>query len=217
VTLALGQNLSLEIVLHVAAIDQKVTVVAQNPQVETRRTDPSALINRQQINSLPLNGRSFVGLSVVNAGVVEDHDPATGRVAQFRLHHPRSAREVEQHPDRRPGQQRYEHGVDPKILQPGRDSRVSCVHQCLFGRIRAGQRRRDQHHQDHVADVDDATQWLAKVRQQWRPGHDLTIRANYWESTNENIEIWGGLIARSNGIVDLRDDWTIAGSQTDWS
>lgn len=57
--------------------------------------------------------------------------------------------------------------------------------------------------------------YLAKIDQQWAPAHNLSLRANYASLTNENIEPFGGIVARSRGAVQDRKDWAIAASQTD--
>jgi hypothetical protein len=61
----------------------------------------------------------------------------------------------------------------------------------------------------------EATEFLAKVDHQWSPNHSLALRGNFSDTTNENIEPWGGLVARSRGAVQLRKDWALSASQTD--
>ncbi|HEU0093172.1 MAG TPA: carboxypeptidase regulatory-like domain-containing protein, partial [Vicinamibacteria bacterium] len=48
---------------------------------------------------------------------------------------------------------------------------------------------------------------LGKVNHYWTPSHSLVLRANYSDRMNENIEPFGGLIARSRGAVQLRKDY----------
>jgi uncharacterized membrane protein len=55
---------------------------------------------------------------------------------------------------------------------------------------------------------------LAKIDHQFAPASTLVVRANVSDTTNENIEPFGGLVARSRGAVLLRDDVSIAGSHT---
>jgi hypothetical protein len=57
--------------------------------------------------------------------------------------------------------------------------------------------------------------YLGKVDHQWRAAHSLAVRANYADLTNENIEPFGGIIARSRGAVQNRTDWALAASETD--
>ena len=60
-----------------------------------------------------------------------------------------------------------------------------------------------------------ATEFLAKVDHQWGPNHSLALRGNFSDTTNENIEPFGGIVARSRGAVQLRKDWSISMSETD--
>ncbi|PYP99167.1 MAG: hypothetical protein DMF82_25720, partial [Acidobacteria bacterium] len=60
-----------------------------------------------------------------------------------------------------------------------------------------------------------STELLAKLDHQWAPNHSFVLRGNYSDTTNENIEPFGGITARSRGAVQLRKDWAIAASQTD--
>ena len=51
---------------------------------------------------------------------------------------------------------------------------------------------------------------LAKIDYYWNSGHNLTFRANYSNNTDENIEPFGGVDARSMGAVLLREDWSLS-------
>jgi hypothetical protein len=57
--------------------------------------------------------------------------------------------------------------------------------------------------------------FLGKVDHQWRSAHSLTARANYASLLNENIEPFGGIVARSRGASQDRKDWALAMSETD--
>ncbi len=57
--------------------------------------------------------------------------------------------------------------------------------------------------------------FLAKVDNQWKAAHSLTARANYASLLNENIEPFGGIVARSRGALQDRKDWALAMSETD--
>src|SRR5947207_2904990 len=61
----------------------------------------------------------------------------------------------------------------------------------------------------------DSKTYLTKIDHQWSSAHTLTARANYAKLLNENIEPFGGLIARSRGAAQDRTDWSVAASQTD--
>ena len=45
----------------------------------------------------------------------------------------------------------------------------------------------------------ETTEVLAKLDHQWSPNHNLVVRGNFSDTTNENIEPFGGLVARSRG------------------
>ena len=52
----------------------------------------------------------------------------------------------------------------------------------------------------------EGNQFLAKVDQQIRRDHDASFRVNFADAMNENIEPWGGQVARSRGAsLDSRD------------
>ena len=59
------------------------------------------------------------------------------------------------------------------------------------------------------------TELLAKLDHQWAPNHSFSLRANFADTTNENLEPFGGIVARSRGAVQLRKDWAVAAAQTD--
>jgi hypothetical protein len=61
----------------------------------------------------------------------------------------------------------------------------------------------------------ETTEFLGKVTHHWRPDHTFVLRGNYSDTTNENIEPFGGIVARSRGARQLRTDWSISASQTD--
>ncbi len=61
----------------------------------------------------------------------------------------------------------------------------------------------------------DSKNYLTKIDHQWSPSHMLTARANYAKLLNENVEPFGGLVARSRGAAQHRTDWSVAASQTD--
>jgi hypothetical protein len=56
--------------------------------------------------------------------------------------------------------------------------------------------------------------FLAKIDQHLSSGHDLTARFNYADTLNENIEPWGGQIARSRGAFLDSKDYMIAAGHT---
>jgi hypothetical protein len=60
-----------------------------------------------------------------------------------------------------------------------------------------------------------AQEYLGKIDHQWSPAHNFVARANYAKLLNENIEPFGGIVARSRGAAQDRKDWSLALSETD--
>jgi 2-polyprenyl-6-methoxyphenol hydroxylase-like FAD-dependent oxidoreductase len=60
----------------------------------------------------------------------------------------------------------------------------------------------------------DATEALAKIDHHFSPTSTIVARANVSKSTDENIEPFGGIVARSRGAVQLRKDWSLSASHT---
>jgi len=56
---------------------------------------------------------------------------------------------------------------------------------------------------------------LGKLNHYWSTNHNLSLRSNYSHRKNENIEPFGGLIARSRGAVQLRTDYGVSLAETD--
>jgi hypothetical protein len=69
INLAIGQEAVVDLILQVGNVEQKVTVVAEAPLVNTTLASTSGLINEQQVKDLPLNGRSFDQLLTLNTGI----------------------------------------------------------------------------------------------------------------------------------------------------
>jgi len=59
------------------------------------------------------------------------------------------------------------------------------------------------------------TQLLAKIDHQWNPDSSLVFRANYSDTLNQNIEPFGGIVARSRGAEQDRTDYSFSLAQTD--
>jgi hypothetical protein len=80
IDLVVGQEASLDFKLQVGAVSQQVTVNANAPIVSTSTTDISGLVGEQQVKNLPLNGRSYDLLTLLNPGVVNFTWEKTGGV-----------------------------------------------------------------------------------------------------------------------------------------
>jgi hypothetical protein len=69
INLAVAQEAVVDLTLQVGNVQQKVTVMAEAPLVNTTLASTSGLINEQQVKDLPLNGRSFDQLLTLNTGI----------------------------------------------------------------------------------------------------------------------------------------------------
>src|SRR3989475_3391155 len=67
IDLVVGQQAVIDLTLEVGAPEEKVIVTEEAPLVNTTLSSTSGLITEQQIKELPLNGRSFDQLLVLNA------------------------------------------------------------------------------------------------------------------------------------------------------
>ena len=72
IILLVGQNLSLTINLQVAAAAQTVDVTSGAPIVETTKTGVSQVVNTNQIDNLPINGRRVDSFVLLTPGVTND-------------------------------------------------------------------------------------------------------------------------------------------------
>src|SRR5262245_17999012 len=70
VTLTVGQTLSLTLVMEVGGVEQTVNVERTLPTVNTQSPEVSFLVPQQAIESLPLNGRNYTDLTLLQPGVV---------------------------------------------------------------------------------------------------------------------------------------------------
>ena len=71
ITLAVGDNATIDIKLTVGAVAQSVSVTSVAPLVDTQSGTLNRVVDRQRIVDLPLNGRDITQLLTVQAGVVE--------------------------------------------------------------------------------------------------------------------------------------------------
>src|SRR5712664_189713 len=70
IQLAVGQEASVNFKLQVSTVQAEVTVTGDAPIVSTTTRDISGLVGEQQLNDLPLNGRSYDLLLPLNPGIV---------------------------------------------------------------------------------------------------------------------------------------------------
>jgi hypothetical protein len=69
IELVVAQEAVVNLTLEVGNVEQRVTVTADAPLVNTTLSSTSGLISEQQVKDMPLNGRSFDQLLTLNVGV----------------------------------------------------------------------------------------------------------------------------------------------------
>src|SRR5437879_6857056 len=69
ITLVVAQEAVVNLTLDVGDLAEKITVTEETPIVNTTLNSVSGLINEQQVKDMPLNGRSFNDLLVLNTNV----------------------------------------------------------------------------------------------------------------------------------------------------
>jgi hypothetical protein len=74
VVLAEGDRLRIDLHMQVGQANESVNVVAQTPALQADTSSVGTLINSQAVQDLPLNGRNFIRLAQLSAGVNEDGD-----------------------------------------------------------------------------------------------------------------------------------------------
>jgi len=70
IDLVVGQSTIINLSLSVGAVEQQVTVAANPPSVNLTTQQVSGLVDERQVKELPLNGRSYDTLIMLNPGAV---------------------------------------------------------------------------------------------------------------------------------------------------
>ena len=81
ITLTLGAAVEITLTMAVAGAQERITVNATAPLVDTQKTAVSSVVTQQQIESLPINGRNFISFAVITPGVTTDRTPQQGASA----------------------------------------------------------------------------------------------------------------------------------------
>src|ERR1700704_2955558 len=71
VRLQVGQEAVVDMVLELGSIQETVTVTGEAPLVETTTSALGAIVTEAEIASLPLEGRNYIGLTMMQPGVSE--------------------------------------------------------------------------------------------------------------------------------------------------
>lgn len=74
ITLTVGQELILNLSLQVGGVNEQVTVTAEAPTVNLANATISGVIEQHTVQELPLNGRSWTDLAVLQPGVHQSQD-----------------------------------------------------------------------------------------------------------------------------------------------
>lgn len=69
-TIELGQRLQLDLVLQVGAMFEELTVTTEAPLLQASTAEISAVIGREAVADVPLNGRNFLALAQLSDAVV---------------------------------------------------------------------------------------------------------------------------------------------------
>jgi len=75
-TFAIAANLKIDFTLQPETVSEEITVTAEAPIIEVTRSDISNVIDRKEIDDLPLLDRNFNDLTVLQAGVLEGRNNA---------------------------------------------------------------------------------------------------------------------------------------------
>jgi hypothetical protein len=312
VNLQLGQGVTMDFQLRVAGTAEAVTVVAEPRVVEARHTEVSSVVNQQQIQNLPINGRNFISFAVITPGVTTDRTPQQGASAtsglSFTGQRARSNNIMVDGLDNNDqvvgavratfSQEAVREfqvltnsysaefgkatgGVVNIVTKSGtnafagnafgyfRDDALNArshfekvdifgnavslekspFEQSQWGATLGGPIKRDKTFffasferadtsASNLVTIQPAaatllnnlgfpvelgnvpydvtlTQALTKIDHQWSSNHSLVVRGSWADTENENIEPFGGSVARSRGAVQLRTDWSLSASQTD--
>jgi hypothetical protein len=70
IPLTIGQDSVVNVRMKVGGIDEQVIVTAEASMVNTRQSSVAALVDEKQIRELPLNGRDFSQLTLLQPGVI---------------------------------------------------------------------------------------------------------------------------------------------------
>lgn len=78
VTIQVGENITLDFKLEIGAASETVVITSDTPTINTTDFKIDGVVNRQQIENLPLNGRNFLQLAMLEPGVSVDATAAPG-------------------------------------------------------------------------------------------------------------------------------------------
>jgi len=83
ITLEVTGSPVINFTLEVGATEQQVTVSSEIPQVDTQDATLGNIVGQQSVQNLPLNGRNYVDLSLLQAGVTPDRNSSGNGSTSF--------------------------------------------------------------------------------------------------------------------------------------
>lgn len=72
VTVSVGSDSTVKLVLEPAGVQAAVTVSSEAPLIETTRSEQASVVSEKLVANLPTNGRSFLDFTLTTPGVVRD-------------------------------------------------------------------------------------------------------------------------------------------------
>jgi Carboxypeptidase regulatory-like domain len=78
VTVHVQQQVLVNFVLPTGRVTQTVQVTSEAPQLQTENASVGQVVNAQQVNDLPLNGRNYTFLAQLSAGVTQGQEDTRG-------------------------------------------------------------------------------------------------------------------------------------------
>jgi len=75
--------LSIDFALKVGSVNSQIVVTARESMLETQTADLGSVVNEQRINDLPLNGRRYADLALLEPGVAKFYAPANPAPDRF--------------------------------------------------------------------------------------------------------------------------------------
>src|SRR5207244_13473161 len=83
INLVVAQEAVVNLTMDVGDIKDQVTVTEETPLVNTTLSSVSGLVSQQQIKELPLNGRSYNDLLLLNTNVNDNRSNTVARAVSY--------------------------------------------------------------------------------------------------------------------------------------
>ena len=83
VNLHVQDHLAINFALKVGSVSTEIVVTGGEPALETQSADLGSVVNEQRINDLPLNGRRYADLALLEPGVDKFYSPANPAPDRF--------------------------------------------------------------------------------------------------------------------------------------